>query len=253
MKPAVILALALSAAISAADVKDVNRTVALNGNGLVEIETHKGSIRVSTWDRAEVEIQARIEAETGSIMDRRRFDGTEVRIDSSPDSVHIRTYYPDFAWCCSGDDNGSNPEVRYTVRMPMTARLAIRDHRSDTEVTGLQGALDLFTHRGSARVHGLGGALRVDTHRGDIQVDFSSFTANSSVTTYRGTIDLSMPKSSRFDLEADLGRRGGIDTDFTMMSRTIGRRGESMHGTVNGGGPALSIKAERGEVRIHAR
>src|SRR5260370_42080367 len=137
--------------------------------------------------------------------------------------------------------------------MPKTARLTIRDHRSDTEVTGLQGALDLFTPRGSARVHAVGGALRVDTHRGDIQVDFSSFTANSSVTTYRGTIDLSMPKSSRFDLEADLGRRGGIDTDFTMMSRTIGRRGESMHGTVNAGGPGQRIKSEGGEVRIHAR
>ena len=49
MKRAAILALTLSAAVFAADYKDVNRTVALNGNGSVEIETHKGSIKVSTW------------------------------------------------------------------------------------------------------------------------------------------------------------------------------------------------------------
>jgi hypothetical protein len=247
-----ILALAFSAAIFAADSKDVNRTVALHANGLVEIETHKGSIRVTTWDRQEVEIQARIEAEPGTDMDRRRFDGTEVRIDSTPDSVRIKTYYPDFNWCCSFD-NGTNPEVRYTIRMPKTARLNIRDHRSDTEVTGLQGELDLTTHRGSAHLRGLGGALHLDTYRGDAQVEFSSFTADSSVKTYRGSIELSMPKSSRLDLKTNSGRRGSIYTDFTVVSRAVNRKGESAHGAVNGGGPLLRIDAERGEVQIHAR
>jgi DUF4097 and DUF4098 domain-containing protein YvlB len=207
MKSVAILALAFSAAVAAADSKDVNRTVALHANGSVEIETHKGSIRVSTWDRQEVEIQARIEAEPGTTMDRRRFDGTDVHIDASPDSVRIKTYYPDFNWCCFSD-NGTNPEVRYTVRMPKTAQLTIRDHRSEIEVSGLQGALNLTTYRGTARVHSLGGALRLDSYRGDVSVEFSSFNAESKVTTYRGTIELSMPKSSRLDLEASLGRHG---------------------------------------------
>jgi hypothetical protein len=249
MKRAAILVLVLSAAVWAADFKDVNRTIALHANGLVEIETHKGSIRVSTWDRGDVEIQARIEAEPGTIMDRRRFDGTDVHIDSSPDSVRIKTYYPDFNWCCSFD-SGNNPEVRYTIRMPKTARLTIRDHRSDTEISGLQGALDLNTHRGTAHVHGLGGALRVDTHRGDITVEFSAFTANSSVTTHRGTIELSMPRSSRFNLETDAGRHGSIETDFSVMTHSINRRGGSVQGVVNGGGPSLRIETERGEIRV---
>ena len=182
MKRIAIVALALTAAAFGADYKDVNRTVALHGNGIVEIETHKGSIKVSVWDRAEVEIQARIEAEPGSTMDRRRFDGTDVHIDSSPDSVRIKTYYPDFNWCCNFDDSGSNPEVRYTIRMPKSAQLTIRDHRSDTEVTGLQGGLNIETQRGTAHLLGLGGALHLDTQRGDVQVEFSTFTANSSIT-----------------------------------------------------------------------
>ena len=253
MKRAAICVLVWSAAAFGADIKDVNKTVALHGNGSVEIETHKGSIRVSVWDRQEVEIQARIVAEPGSSMDRRRFDATEVRIDSSPDSVRIKTYYPDFN-CCWFDDNGSNPEVRYTIRMPKTARLTIRDHRSDTEITGLQGALNLTTQRGSAHVHGLGGALHVDSHRGDIQVDFSAFTANSSVTNYRGTVELSMPKSSRFDVESNSGRRGSIETDFSVMTRTMSRRGEGIHGTVNGGGgPSLRLETERGDIRVRGK
>jgi len=253
MKRAVLVAMVGSVMGFAADFKDVNRTVALRANGSVELETHKGTIRVSTWDRQEVEIQARIEAEPGTIMDRRRFDGTDVHIDSSADSVRIKTYYPDFKWCCSFDDNGTNPEVRYTIRMPKTAQLTIRDHRSETEVSGLQGALTLSTHRGSAHVVGLGGALHADTHRGDIRVEFASFMANSTVTNYRGTIELSMPKSSRFDLQTDAGRRGSIETDFSVMTHTINRRGERVHGAVNGGGPSLKIDTERGEVRIHGK
>jgi len=204
-----------------------------------------------------VEIQARIEAEpgtsqSGNTMDRRRFDGTDVHIDASPDSVRIKTVYPDFNGCCFSD-NGTNPEVRYTIRMPKTAQLTIRDHRSDTEISGLQGALNLTTHRGTAHVHGLGGALHLDDYRGDVSVEFSSFHADSKVTTYRGTIELSMPKSSRLDLEANLGRHGSIDTDFTVMTHTISKHGEGIHGTVNGGGPSLRIETERGEIRLLAK
>ncbi|HEV1287825.1 MAG TPA: DUF4097 family beta strand repeat-containing protein [Bryobacteraceae bacterium] len=109
--------------------------------------------------------------------------------------------------------------------MPKTARLTIRDHRSEIDVAGLAGALNLTTHRGQARVQGLSGALHLDTHRGDIQVDFASFTANSSVTNYRGTIDLSLPKTTHFDLQTNSGRRGSIVTDFPMVTHTVSRRG----------------------------
>jgi hypothetical protein len=142
--------------------------------------------------------------------------------------------------------------VRYTIKMPKTARLTIRDHRSEIDVAGLAGALNLTTHRGQARVQGLSGALHLDTHRGDIQVDFASFTANSSVTNYRGTIDLSLPKTTHFDLQTNSGRRGSIVTDFPMVTHTVSRRG-GVDGKVNGGGPSLNIETERGEVRLHAK
>src|SRR5947208_3394884 len=139
------LGLVLSAIATAADYKDVNRTVSLNPTGSVTIENHKGSIHVTTWDRPEIEVKARIEAETGTPMDRRLFDGTDVLIDGSGGSVSIRTRYPsNNRWCCS-DDNGSNPQVRYTIQMPRTARLTIRDHRSDSEVEDLDGALNITT------------------------------------------------------------------------------------------------------------
>lgn len=135
------LTLAAIAGLTAADYKDVNRTVALNPTGAVTIATHKGSINVTTWDRPEADIKARIEAEPGESIDRRGFDGTDVVIESAPDAVRIRTQYPEFTLCCSLD-NGNNPEVKYTIQMPRTGRLTIHDHRSQTEITDLSVALD---------------------------------------------------------------------------------------------------------------
>jgi Putative adhesin len=251
MVRAATLTLLTLAALQAADSKDVNKTVALTPNGAVTIETHKGSIHVTTWDRPEVDIKARIEAESGTTMDRRRFDATEVRIDATSDSVHIRTQYPD--WCCNSDDEGNNPEVRYTIQMPRTGRLTIHDHRSETDVADLSGALDITTHRGTVRVHRLAGPLQLTTHRGEVNIEFASFTANSVIDTYRGSVELSMPRNSRFDLQADLGRHATVDTDFTMMTRSADRRGETMHGSVNGGGPTLDVKTYRGDIRLRSR
>jgi hypothetical protein len=244
-------ALLAVATLEAADFKDLNKTVALHPNGSVTLENHKGSIHVTTWDRAEVEIQARIQAEDGNPMDRRRFEGTEVRIDSSTDAVHIRTIYPEFNSCCSSDD-GNNPEVRYTIHMPRTGRLTIRDHRSETQIADLGGALDIDTHRGTVRVERLSGPLQLTTHRGDVTVGFASFNGSSSIDTYRGTIELSLPKSSRFNLQTDLGKHASVNSDFPVVVRSANRQSESMQGSVNGGGPTLDIKTVRGSIRLHS-
>jgi hypothetical protein len=38
-----------------------------------------------------------------------------------------------------------------------------------------------------------------------------------------------------------------------VMTHTINRRGSTVHGAVNGGGPALKIETERGEVRVRGK
>jgi hypothetical protein len=242
------LILILSGILFAQDVREVHKTLPLSAKGSVTLENHKGSIRITTWNRPEVEIQARIEAEPGTAMNRRRFEATEIVIDSSQDSVHIQTKYPDFA-CCSWDD-GTNPHVRYTIRMPRTARLALRDHRSDTEISDLAAELDIDTHRGTVHVYKHSGPLRLTTHRGDVKVEFATFSGASTIETHRGTIELDLPKNSKFDLETDLGRHAYLDSDFARIVHSSSRAGEALRSTVNGGGPTLRIQTYRGDIRL---
>jgi hypothetical protein len=58
------------AVLNGADYKDLSRKLALNPDGAVHLETFSGSVQVSTWDRAEVEVKARIEAAGSSAADR---------------------------------------------------------------------------------------------------------------------------------------------------------------------------------------
>ena len=238
-------------ALQAADFKDVTRTVPLHPNGAVTIEAYKGSIRVFTWDRPEAGIQARIQPAGSSTLDRRRFDRTEVVIDSWSDSASVRTLYPPGS-CCSWN-TGQNPAVDYVIRMPRTARLTIRDHRSDTEIRDLSGALDLDTHSGTVRIYALSGPLELRTHRGDVRVDVAAFPGNSLVETHRGSVELLLPGDSRFNLQTDLDRKASLESDFPVLAHVSHRRGQSLEGAVNGGGPVLRLSAGRGQIRLRRK
>src|SRR5207249_11790718 len=115
--------------------------------------------------------------------------------------------------------HGNRPLFHYTVRMPRSARLRIKDYKSETEVDGLAAELDVNTYKGSVRVRELAGALTLTTYKGDVRAEFSALNARSRVETYKGTIELEVPKASKFDLHADLGRRARLDSDFTQARR----------------------------------
>ena len=93
---------------------------------------------------------------------RSRYDATRVDIESSANSVRIKSVYPEWTTL-----RGNNPEIHYTTNAPRTARWTIRDHNSQIEVNDLRAALSISTHNSRVLVSGLAGALELDTHNGD--------------------------------------------------------------------------------------
>jgi DUF4097 and DUF4098 domain-containing protein YvlB len=215
----------------------------------VLLESHNGSIRIHTWDRADIEIHARIEQEGSSAEDRRRFDETTVEIESGSDSVRIKSKHPSWNWRGS---NGNNPQVHYTITAPRTARLRISDHNSRIDIRDLDAPLHIDTHNSSVRVLALSGPLTLNTHNGDAHVEFASFTGPSSVEMHNGSAELTMPSSSKFELRSS-SHKGGVHSDFPMVTRTMGRHQNSVEGTVNGGGPALRLSSHNGSFRLRVK
>src|SRR5262245_25416082 len=176
LAPAGLAALALSVAAGAqaSDIKEVHKTLALDKDGRVSIHTYKGSVTVTTWDRPEVQVDARIEPGSEDREDREKVQWTEVRVSGGGSSAHINSDYDEvkhhshgffglFDW-----DTGALPFVHYKIQMPATASLSIEDHKSDIKVSDLKADLKLDTYKGTARVANLDGAMRGETYKGDM-------------------------------------------------------------------------------------
>ena len=223
--------------LAAADSKDIHRTFPLDNRGHVTIDTYKGSIRVSTWDRNEIDVVVRIE-EDGDVF-AQSIKRADVRFDALPSDVRITSdnQSPFFLV------DGVAPLYHYTIKMPRTASLRIKDYKSESEVSDLAGELQIQTYKGLLQLRNHAGGLVVSTYKGEIHADFAAVTASSRIETYKGMVDLRMPRDSRFDLHADLGRSASLDNDFTRY----------LPASNSHGGPEVRLRSYKGEFRLRAR
>jgi len=237
----------------------------LESDGRLVIETHKGSITVTTWDRDEVAVEVRIVAdETDALV-----ESTDVEVRRSGGTLRFETQYDEDVWkrlrrrgLLDMISNGfSQPFVHYEIRMPRTARLEIDDYKSEISVRGLQADLVIDTYKGEVEVEDLDGALRFDTYKGTGHIVFSRLAESSYVETYKGDVTLVLPRNAGFDLDADLGRRGKLRSDFDVDNRR--RRDDDddgywdaddddniVRGAVNGGGPRLRLESYKGRIAL---
>lgn len=236
-----VLAFLAAALLSAADVKDFSKTVPLDAKGHFSLDTFKGSIHITAWDRPQAEIRARIQADTG--WDAVPADDVEIRADAMSSDVRVKTDYH--------HQNGTLPLVYYTIQIPRGASLRVKDYKSESDISGIQGDIEFNTYKGTARLDGIQGAFDGETYKGDIRAIFARFSGPGRVETYKGSIDMSLPRSSAFELHAELERRAEFDCDFPRTIHTS-RRQSHMEGAVNGGGPSLRVESYRGKIRLRS-
>ena len=257
---ALALALVLPPTLLATSVKEVHKTVALDVDGTLTIKTFKGTIAVETGPGAEVKVDARVEPDGDDEDQARKVEETRVDVSGSGHSVTVRSDYDDvthrhhlFFW----NDDSRLPFVRYRITMPKTARLVIDDYKSDISVAPLSSELRLETYKGTVTLRGIEGPAHLETYKGDMKVDVPRVAGDIRLSTYKGTYDVSLQKDARFTLDADTGRHGTLDSDFTVSSVTSRRSrrhdGGRVHGDANGGGPRLDFDTYKGSLRLRAR
>ena len=234
--------------LSAADSKDIHKTFPLDSHGHVTIDTYKGSIRVSTWDRNEIDVAVRIE-EDGDVF-AQSVKRADVHFSASASDIRMTS---DNQWSFFLVD-GVAPLYHYTVHMPKTASLRIKDYKSESEISDLAADLEVNTYKGSVQLRNFSGGLTANTYKGDIRADFAAVKAPVRIETYKGDVDLRIPRDSGFNLSTDMGRRGGDpDNDFARFVRTSDSRDRIHRSQVNGGGPEVRLRTYKGEFRLRAR
>jgi hypothetical protein len=252
---AILLAALLAPPARAADAfKEVHQVVPLDADGRLSIETFKGSIDLTTWDRSEAEISARVEPDPEGHDQARKIAQTEIRIQGSGAQVRVESDYGGVArrGLFGLLDGGTLPLVRYTIRMPRTARLFVKDYKSESRIAGLGAGLEFETYKGHVEIDAMTGPVRLETYKGEVRLDFERF-AETRLETYKGTIAVGIPRSAGFELEVDLGRRGRLESEFGVTSNTGGGSDNRWKASVSGGGPGLRLETYRGAFHVRAR
>ena len=256
----VLMLFILTVPAYAQQTKSFSDSHTIGNNGEVSVDTYKGSIEVVAWNGDTVEIDAVIEGDRNDEL----VKYTEVRVRKSGRSVYVETDYSEAKKIMKrwNKKNLSLPYVHYTIRMPRSAELSIDDYKSDIDVEGLradlaletykgtvdlqdiEGELNIETYKGDVRIRELAGGLSADTYKGSFDVEFTELTEDTIFDTYRGDIEVTLPRDAGFDLDADLGNKGDFDASF--RTADLKRSKKHYRGEVQGGGPRLEFETYRG-------
>ncbi|MBA4312462.1 MAG: hypothetical protein C0417_07510 [Chlorobiaceae bacterium] len=236
--------------------RTITKTIDLPLDGMVSIDTYKGSITVITWDNPKVEIIAEIEADGEGDYEEEKVYDTEIKIRERKNEVAIITDYDRvhdhhswfFDWF--GVNSGSMPFVHYRISMPVTASLKIKDYKSDTKITDLKSSLTMETYKGSVIVQRFEGAIDLETYKGDVEVHIAQLADDSKFETYKGDIEIFIPEKNSVTIDAVLGRRVEFDSDFDIQFKRQSRHDKRILNDLNGGGKVIKLRSEKGNIRL---
>jgi DUF4097 and DUF4098 domain-containing protein YvlB len=205
--------------------EDFHYTYPLTAGGRLSLDNFNGSVEISSWEKAEVEINGTKYANTQS-----RLNEIKIDITPSPSSISIRTTPP-------GDRRG-NAGARYVIRVPRKVLLdPITSSNGGIRVDGIDGNVRLRTSNGTVRAMRVNGSLEANTSNGGVEA--SDVTGNTTIHTSNGTVRAEV-KKGRFEATTS---NGGINARVFEPDASNPVRLESSNGHIE-----LSLDAPR-EVR----
>ena len=251
--------------------RTVEQTLPLNPGGALSLRATKGTVRLTAWDRADVQIRARIEATSRMSDDyaQRAVDATQVDIDAEPNRISIRSNYEAVSatWSGWGRDSGGLPDIHYEIQAPRSLRLSLDIDRSNSTIAGFEGRITIEADRSELRVNDVAGDVRVEIDRGgssrfdnvrgsfslegdrtDIDLSLASLTDQGRLELDRGNARIRVAAGQPLTLRTDVERRGSFDSELPVQ--ITGGTERSPEGTINGGGPTFTVVAHRARVTL---
>ncbi len=253
--------------------KEFKRSVEIDSGADFILETDKGSVLLTSWDRNQIEISARIDAPKNESEDYGKLAVEGARIDVTGDKrmLTVRSNFDAVPY--KNNTLGQSktlPDIHYEIRAPRNLNLRLDVDRSKLEVrafTGkmrlqadrspliasdLEGEVHITIDRGSVELANLRGSLKVEADRTSGQVRALRLSGDSSIEIDRGTLDLGLSESQGLNIVANMTKRSGFNSDFAVSILASGKGVDKkrFEGTINGGGSKLLIESDRGTVNL---
>jgi len=246
------------------------RSFAITQNGALHVENYKGTIHVTASDGNQVVVDVTKRFEGGNESDRKWWmENTEVNFQNGSDRVSVEVKYPQWncVFCWQAHDFSS--EVDLEIRVPKQINVKLDSYKPDIKIAAVQGDIQIKSYKSPITIDSTNGSIRIDTYKDTIRLQNVSLRGPLEVKSYKadaeisartlgdsftiesskGTTVVRVPQNAGFDVDYEGGRRASFRSDFPLSS-TAGSFNSSFHGTVNGGGPRLHLRTERGSVSL---
>lgn len=234
-----------------------SKTLPLRAGDRFSLKNTNGFVRVTTWDRNEVEISAK------KVARRREEDLNRVKIEVEAfgSSVRVDTIYEKF--------RNLRVHVDYEVKVPEGVIIeTIRSTNGDVELAGRfadvkagttngdirieggDGRIELHTTNGSIRAKNINGTVDAGTTNGSIYLDLAEVKNDIKAGTTNGSVNLKLGGSVNAELRART-TNGGLTVDFPVtIQGTISSR-HRIEGRIGTGGPLIDLHTTNGAIRIN--
>ena len=235
-----LMALALAASASAQVTEEFHRAAPLSANGRVSLDNVNGNVTITGWERNEVQIDAVKKA-----SNQQKLDEARIEVDTTSDSVHIRTRYPE------GHTNNNPATVTYELHVPRVARLdSINLVNGSLNISKVSGDIKAELVNGKTTVHDLAGRAELSSVNGTIDAFYRSLdnVRGIELKSVNGSVRLGLPASPNADVSVSTVN-GGITTDFPLQvqGKFMGRH---IDGKLGNGGTRIEISNVNGSVHI---
>ncbi|HEV2349410.1 MAG TPA: DUF4097 family beta strand repeat-containing protein [Terriglobia bacterium] len=118
------------------------------------------------------------------------------------------------------------------------------------DASDIDGPFEISTRQKDITVENFRNSLKINNTNGDVQLRTSTAPTHPiEVTLGKGEIELDIPPSSSFQIDAS-SRRGEVDSEFSGL--TVNKEGDtpSISGSNGKGGPAIHLTTSYGTIRL---
>ncbi|MBU6400044.1 MAG: DUF4097 family beta strand repeat protein [Verrucomicrobia bacterium] len=222
--------------------EEFHHSYPLGAQGRVQLENVNGDVRVVTWDRVEIKVDAIKRAKK-----QEHLEEVKIQVDSDPDRIHIKTKYPDSK---TRRNKNNSTSVDYTLTVPKQSRLGkISTVNGGIEIERAGGDVDASSVNGSVKAIGLSGETQLSTVNGSVKASFGELKKPISVNSVNGGVSIALPADTNADISAHT-LNGGISSEFPVQVKKHFPIGQNLDGKLGNGGPTVKMSTVNGGIHI---
>lgn len=216
-------------------------SVAPAGDTLAVDATPNGGIAVHGWDRAEIQVKAKVVARADTAEQARALAG------------QIRVLAEGGRLSADGPkaQDGSGWSVSFDVMAPARGGLDLRSTNGGVSVADVDARVTFKTTNGGIDLTNVNGDVRGSTTNGGVRVTLQGqgwSGGGLDVETLNGGVQLRVPDGYSAHLEAQT-RNGGLQIDFPVT--VSGNVGKTLATDLGNGGAPIRLRTTNGGVSVH--